>query len=351
MARLHHLLLPLLTLCSTLAAQQLIAVDSSRALFSIDPLTGAKTQIGTVSANASTTAGLAYDPFTNTVYLTSTGNDSVYTLDIATGNATLIGPYGNSALVMHGLEFDTSTNTLYGVSSHDNGLYIIDKTTGVATLVGTSGLTSFTNLGYDMLTDTMYATNSGTDSFYTMDRATGAATLIGPLNGPTNPNGLAFDPINNRLYLIDNSTDNFYWIDVTTGQANLIGFMGTGNLLGLVYIPSNGIRRIAHGCGRATIQTNGSPTLGGSVTTQLGNVTGLGFIGLGFNVGNTPFCVCTVGHDWAAANFTSTLTLNVPNNPIYLGNTIGIQGADFLGAGGCPAPQIAFTDTMVVTIQ
>ena len=58
-------------------APRLIAVDSSRALYEIDMNTGAKTQIGTVSTNASTTAGLAYDRATGTVYLTSTGNDSV----------------------------------------------------------------------------------------------------------------------------------------------------------------------------------------------------------------------------------------------------------------------------------
>lgn len=83
----------------------------------------------------------------------------------------------------------------------------------------------------------MFATNSGTDSFYSMNLATGAATLIGALGGPTNPNGLAFDRDNGVLYLVDNSTDNFYSINMATGAATLIGSTGSGNLLGLVYIP------------------------------------------------------------------------------------------------------------------
>jgi DNA-binding beta-propeller fold protein YncE len=212
-----------------------IAVDSSRALFEIDITTGAKTPIGTVSANAGTTAGLAIGAG-NTVYVTSTTNDSLYTLDLPTGTATLAGPYGDAAIVMHGIEYVPTTDTLYGVSQHNNGLYVIDKTTGTATLVGTSGLTSFTNLGWNSATSIMYATNSGTDSFYTIDLATGAATLVGPLAGPTNPNGLAYHPDNGNLYLVDNTTDSFYTINMATGAATLVGPMGTGNLLGLAYI-------------------------------------------------------------------------------------------------------------------
>lgn len=219
---------------SALAAERLVAVDSSRAIYEIDMNTGAKTQIGTVSSNASTTAGLAYDRANGILYLTSTGNDSLFTLDLATGNATLIGFYGDSSLVMHGLEYDDSTGTLYGGSN--GNLYRIDKVTGLATQVGVSGLTSFTNLGYDSNNDVLYATNSGSDSFYRVDRATGAMTLIGPLATSTNPNGLAYDWSGHRMFMIDNSTDNLYTIDLATGAATIVGSTGSGNLLGLVYL-------------------------------------------------------------------------------------------------------------------
>ncbi|NUP96695.1 MAG: hypothetical protein HUU28_11080 [Planctomycetaceae bacterium] len=226
-----------LLLAPVVAAQQLISVDSSRALSLVDPLTGTRTPLGTVSSNAGTTGGLAYDPTTDTIYVTSTGNDSLYTLDLSTGTATLVGGYGSTAFVMHGLEFDTSTNTLYGVSSHDNGLYTINTSTGFATLIGTSGLSSFTNLGYDSTNDVLYATNSGTDSFYSIDRATGAATLIGALTGPTNPNGVAYDAQNDRLFMICNSTDTLYTIDRSTGLATAVGSVGSSNILGLVWLP------------------------------------------------------------------------------------------------------------------
>jgi hypothetical protein len=219
------------------ARAQLYAVDSSRALYTIDMNTGAKTLIGTVSANAGTTSGLSYDSVHNVVYLVSTSTDSLYSLDLATGTASLIGAFGDAAIVMHGVEYDDSTGILYGLSSHNNGLYNINPLTGAATLIGTSGLTSFSNLGYNSTTNQMFLTNSGTDSLYSIDRATGAVTLIGPLNGPTNPNGLAYNRDNLMLYMVDNNTDSLYTINTATGAANLIGSTGTGNLLGLVYIP------------------------------------------------------------------------------------------------------------------
>lgn len=212
-----------------------VAVDSSRALSEIDVTTGAKTPISTVSSNAGTTAGLAVGA-SNTVYLTSTSTDSLYTLDLPTGTATLVGAYGDAAVVMHGLEYVLSTAKLYGVSSHNNGLYEISTTTGAAVLLGTSGLTSFTNLGWNSVTSTMYATNSGADSLYTINLATGAATLVGPLIGPTNPHGLAFDSDSGIMYLVDSSTDSLYTLNLATGAATLVGSTGAGNLLGLAYI-------------------------------------------------------------------------------------------------------------------
>ena len=245
--------------------ERLIAVDSSRALFEVNPNTGAKTPIGTVTANAGTTGGLAYDRQNDIVYLTSTGNDSVYTLDVDTGTATLIGAYGDPAVVMHGIEFDDSSGKLYGESSHNGGLYNLDKLTGVATLIGTSGLTSFTNLGYDSIHNVMFATNSSTDSFYVMNRATGAATLIGALGGPTNPNSLAFDWTRDVLYMADNNTDNLYTINRLTGAANLVGSMGAGNNLGLAYIRPL-YRRIR---GHVDLQDYLAPVLGRAVQIEI----------------------------------------------------------------------------------
>jgi hypothetical protein len=166
-------LMTFLVVCCLIApagAGTLIAIDSSRVLYEINMINGVKTQIGTVSSNAGTTAGLARNATNGTIYLTSTGTDELFTVDLSTGTATLVGSYGTTTVVMHGLEWDGSTGTLYGGSN--GNLFTIDTTTGFATQVGASGLTSFTNLVHVPTTNTLYATNSGTDSFYLVARRT-----------------------------------------------------------------------------------------------------------------------------------------------------------------------------------
>ncbi|MCA9287532.1 MAG: hypothetical protein KDA05_03050, partial [Phycisphaerales bacterium] len=227
----------------TASAGTMYAISSSRVLYSVDINTGAVTELLTVSSNASTTAGLAWDSSTQTMYLTSTGNDSLYTLNLTTGEATLVGAYG-VPVVMHGLEYDSSTDTLYAASSTPNALYRVDKNTGLATEIAQTGLTSFPNLGYDSTNDVLYGTSSGNEGFYSVDRVTGAWSAIGPLFGGgatvTNPNALAYNPDNQTMYMLDNSQDNLYTIDLNTGFATVVGPNGSLNLLGLAYVPDAG---------------------------------------------------------------------------------------------------------------
>jgi hypothetical protein len=213
---------------------ELYAISSSRIIYHVDKATGVLTQGATADALAGTTGGLAQDPISKTVYLTSTGNDSLYTVNLLTGAVTLIGAYGDTAIVMHGLEWDSSTGTLYGMSSHNGGLYTINTTTGIATLVGTTGIGGFGNLGYDSLNNVMYMTSGGTDSTYVINRTTAAVTLLGALGGLTNPHGLAYDPSTDQLFLVDPGTDAFVTINRTTGAAIPIASFGSPNLLGLV---------------------------------------------------------------------------------------------------------------------
>lgn len=214
----------------------LYSISSSRVIYTVDPNTAATTQVGTAGSAAGTTGALAQDPITKTVYLSSTGNDSLYLLDIPTGNVTLVGSYGNSSVVMHGLEWDSSTNTLYGFSSHDRGLYSISTATGTATLVGTTGLSSgFGSLGYDSINDVMYLVHGGDDSLYIINRATAAVTLVGAMGGGTsNPHALAFDPTINTMYLLDTGSDLLYTLNLSTGTATSVGNFGSINMLGLM---------------------------------------------------------------------------------------------------------------------
>lgn len=217
---------------------RLIAVDSSRALFEIDRATGEKIQIGTISPNAGTTGALTYNAATQTLYLSSTSLDSLFTLNPNTGEATLVGSYGpDTDILVHGLEWNSVNNTLYAGS---RGLiYTVDTTTGLATqIITATGLTSFTNLVHDSLNNVMYMTSSTTDALYSLDLVNlGEPVFIGFLAGPTNPNGLAYARELDTIYLICNNTDTLYTVDRATGNTTAVGSTGTGNLLGLVWIP------------------------------------------------------------------------------------------------------------------
>ncbi len=292
----------------------LYAVDSSRALSEVNMTTGEKTAIGSVSSNAGTTAGLAYNAANNTVYVTSSSNDSLYTLDVTTGAATLVGAYGvEAAVVMHGLEWNDNNSTLYGSSSHNGGLYTINTTTGAATLVGTNGLTSFNNLVFAQNTNTMYGTNSSTDSFYSVDLSTGGYSLIGLIGGSTNPNSMAFNTMTNTIFMADNSTDNLYTIDPATGAGTVVGSMGAGNILGLVYIPPS----------VPTVTVTGNLTL-------LDTVAGPGYsrnitVDLEFG-GNTYTTV-------AAISGVGTYTINIPQSLLGIA-VIKADGSSFLRSTG-----------------
>jgi hypothetical protein len=352
-------LLPFLLapLAAPLAAQRMFLFDSSRAVHEVDPATGVRTPVGTLTANVGIAAGAAYDQQNGRLFVTSTGNDSLYRVDLTNWNATLVGPYGNAALVMHGLEWDPTTATLYGMSSHDGGLYTIDTTTGAATLVGLTGVTSFCNLAWDPVQNVMWMTHSAPntsptpDALYTIDRTTAAVSFVGPLGAPTNPNGLAYRLDNLTLYLVCNSTDFLYSVDTTTGAATAIGSPLASNTLGIVWIPGTGrLTRAVHGCGPTTITVTGHPEIGSTITTALGATVALPFVGYGLTPLGVPFCGCTIGHEWTAAVFGATSQFPLPANPAIIGVQLLIQGADLLGPGGCPDPMLTLTDTITVTI-
>lgn len=107
------------------------------------------------------------------------------------------------------------------------------------------------------------------------------------------------------------------------------------------------------GCGSVTLGLSGSASIGNSLTATVSNVgPGLPFLG----VGTAPFCIanycpgCMIGHNWAVALYGQSATLVIPNATGYIGLQIAFQGIGLLSPGGCQGPDVAFTQTSVVTI-
>lgn len=108
-----------------------------------------------------------------------------------TGAATLIGT--NSTTTSFGnLVHNTATNTMYSTSSGDDSFYSIDRTTGARTLIGAlSGPTNPNGLAYNFDNGLTYMVDNNTDTLYTINLTTGAATAIGS-TGSGNLLGLAY---------------------------------------------------------------------------------------------------------------------------------------------------------------
>ena len=304
---------------------RLIAVDGNRSLYSLDPATGAKTQIGTVSNNVGSPRDLAYDAAHDVLYMTATGPSALYTLDVDTGAATLVGPYvpGGNTWDMS-IEYDMSTGRLYG--ARDSTLYRIDPATGLATVIGSTGFLLFSSapLLHDPVDNRFYASVTG--NHYSVDRGTGAATLIGPL-GNYNAGDTTRSAETGIAYLVNFDDDTLYSLDTGTGAATAIGPTGPGLLLGLTHLPSRK-RVVDYGTGCAgqggitpVLRAVGPFPHTGAMTYEL---TGVAPLSLGFFAfGNDPV--------WVPLPFPGACPLHI--SPLLLIDGLFVTGPGAPGSG------------------
>lgn len=227
------------------AQYRILGVDGTR-LVEIDGATGASTQIATLSGAAFGTIGaLAYDPFTDTLYASSSSSTvlSLFTINRTSGAVSLVGSYGVTGIFMHGLEFNTQNRRLYSTSSGsatDAVLYELNTSTGAATAIGTMpGRRGFGSLGFNSSTGVMYWADTTSDELYTVDLTTAAATLVGPLGIASQIGaGMAYHPTIGMLAVNNSGTDTLSVLNLSTGAATLIGNTGTSNMLSVVVIPA-----------------------------------------------------------------------------------------------------------------
>jgi hypothetical protein len=171
---------------------------TSDSLYTIDPNTGATTLIGPFGGSEMFMHGLEYDSNNDVLYgITSYGGDSLYTLNVATGAATYVGFHGKDTLT--GMAFNPATNTMYVSEASENNLYTINLATAAVTLVGpfnaAGGVQVGVGLAYDPVEGLFASDNKASsqpdDDLYAINPATGQATLVGPIN-QGNVLGLAF---------------------------------------------------------------------------------------------------------------------------------------------------------------
>jgi hypothetical protein len=212
-------------------------------LYTIDPATGAATQVGEIGFNH--VVSIDFHPITGVLYgISNSGPDrSLITIDPATGAGTLVAhispPINSTAFNSPDMSFDTA-GTLYTWSEPGiDRLTTVDLTTGAATHIGPSPLGTF-SLGLDIdSTDTIYIKN-GDGRVYTVNAGTGATTLVAEGIGSTLffNNVLAFDAAD-TLYTVHrlDFDSELYTIDLASATTTLVGATGLGNLAALAFRP------------------------------------------------------------------------------------------------------------------
>jgi hypothetical protein len=179
-------------------------------LITFDTVTGARTVIGNVGIAVN---GMAYDYSTNKIYgVASSGSDSkLYSISPVTGASSLIGTSSPDMLI--NLACDTFGN-LYSIGINDDLLYSVNKYTGLATSIGPIGFDASyaQDMEFDRYTNTCYlagydaATSAGDLSF--VNTTTGATTLIGAFAGGSEITGFAI-PYNSPLPANDASIASY----------------------------------------------------------------------------------------------------------------------------------------------
>ena len=209
----------LMTAASSLRAAEIYAspaTNSTGALIIYDTETDTETTLDVIQGN------MAMD-FDGSGNLWGLNGDSLYSIDPVTGTQTLIGSgtYNGSVegLTWDGTRLVAGTNgVLYEVSTSDGSSTVIGNYTGFSDIDGltTSPVELNTVIG-TLPAGTLFACDSG--SIYAIDTNTLVATLL--FSSVPAQEALAFDA-DGTLYIND-SSNGFYTIDLVTGSSTLVG--------------------------------------------------------------------------------------------------------------------------------
>ena len=210
--------------------------DRGDSFFTLDPATAGGTLVG---ATGAAITGLAIHPITGTLYGSTgsialggqtIGTKSLVTIDPTTGAATEIGAFNTlNGKTLADLSFDPLTGILYGWEAGGAGdLYTVDITTGMAALVGESTLSAQqgNGLAFDAAGNLFLASDTDAGVLRSVNKLTGLTTDIVTMNGAGSSLGaLAFD--GPTLYGVTRSDGELVTIDPVTGNITVIGVAGS----------------------------------------------------------------------------------------------------------------------------
>ncbi len=194
--------------------------DSTGQLYSIDLATGNLVAIGT-GVGFTDVEGLAWDPFTNTLFGFDDSTAELISIDITTGVGTVVGSSAPAA-GRAGMSIDPTTGVAY-IGNDDDELYTVDLSTGAATLVSDASI-AYSALAFDE-NGQLFGMDDG-GRLFSIVKSTGAFSLIGDAFPGQSNNfemGLSFDPLG-TLYGV-NQDDEYFTVNTSTGAATILGLV------------------------------------------------------------------------------------------------------------------------------
>ena len=176
----------------------LLTSGTDARLVTIDPATGATTQVGAAFILNGTGFGFDFNPLVDLIRLVSDAEENLV-LNPTTGAVTVqtaLNPAGDVVGAAYSNNFPgSSTTTLYTIDSGTDSLQTqTPPASGTQTVVGALGVDTSSVVGFDISAcDVAYAAlNQGGDTgFYTVNLTSGAATLVGTIGGEITVQGIA----------------------------------------------------------------------------------------------------------------------------------------------------------------
>lgn len=204
-------------------------------LYSIDPNTGAPTLIGAIGFNQ--VGAISFDS-SGTLYgvgrRTVGGAQVLITINPTTGAGTEVGATTQSAFFQD-IAFRNGDNALYGYAGGNGAgnIYTFNISSGVATLLGDTGdnFPSGNGLAFSPF-DTLYKADN--NSLWSINQSNGSGTTLLSLTYETaggRVNGMKFDNATGILWasVRDDASDNYLaTVDIGTGNVDYIGLTQSG---------------------------------------------------------------------------------------------------------------------------
>ncbi len=154
-------------------------------LYTINPATGAATQVGTVFSPVLNGIDFGFNAGSSQLYVSSDLGQNL-TINPITGAATA-GPNYTGAGI-DAMAYDYSNGGFYGISADTHDLYDMNPATGGTSLIGPTGVDFADRIGFDISPVNGNAFFSGTvdgqTGFYSVDLVTGGLDFIGDIGTP-----------------------------------------------------------------------------------------------------------------------------------------------------------------------